>query len=326
MFIPYRGYLSILREFLKQQGNKLRRQNVHREMLEMFRTTLRYNPRTLFQPKDMPLELDQDSILILIETVHYLLTHRVYCVSTALAERLAETEMELSLDNLNLPSGVFEVCFDDAFEIMPGVKAPGVLVLCTPGPEIISALAKFAKEATGQDGPMRIAPRYGELFSLRFKSPFDDGIMHMTISVKDEKGKPIDEIVDGLGRCQYSWRLVDASGEEKEVEKRLMRIVLGIICYLNTVDPESRAYMDRNRPSYSERPAELFLLGEHIPREVSWHLRKGHFRFLRSERFKRDDSGKVRCVWVRASEVNRDKAPVEIAAKVEHMGDEIARK
>jgi hypothetical protein len=259
-----------------------------------------------------------DGVLVILESIHYTVSHKVVYVSTPFAQRLMESELTVNLDDLHIPFNLFEMCFDDDFEILDGVKAPSSLVLAKPDDTIINCMREILDEASGQ---YTLSQHYGNVkpnfkiedevrnvFSIRFRSPTDnDGICHLNINTKKSMGEPIDKVIDEIGLFQEKAGVTALSVTEREIEKRIARIALGIICYYNTAEPDILDWRNKSRGRMSEtRPSET-LLGSTFERaSPGWHLRRAHWRFLKHERYKRDEGGSVRCIWVRAAEVGSD--------------------
>jgi hypothetical protein len=248
--------------------------------------------------------------LMVFEMIHYYLSHRVYCVSSPLAEQLMNSDITLTLDHLSLPSSIFEVDFEEGFEILPGVQAPGVLCIVRPDETVFSPFKKFIHGSMGFEVPWHVEPGMENMFSVRFTSPLADrGMLHVTLNTEEQKDQPIDELIDSLTLPKYALRMEPLTPTEKEIEKRIVRTVLGMLCYLHTADPDIREGKVHNRPAFSDLLPTAFLVGESIPREVAWHLRKAHWRFLRDPRYRRDEAGNIRTVWVRPAEVSREHRP-----------------
>lgn len=278
-----------------------------------------------------------DTMLIMQEAVHYLLNHQVVYISTPLAQSLMNTEIELELDNLYIPFRLFEICFENDFKIYKDYVAPGTLVLAKADDAILSAFNNFATLSTNfitknlneyqklrglppikPDQP-DISDDLQKMLSLRFQSPVDQSLCHCVINSSIDAGKSVDAIIDGLKMFDNSG-IFELNQDEREIEKRLMRIVLGSMCYLGTQDPDVIEYRNRNRKSFYNKPKEI-LLGGKFEKDTSWHLRKAHWRFLKDKRFERDKDGNVKCVWVKSAEVNKYSPPAIPDEKVTKIGD-----
>ena len=299
MFTAYKGYAHMVRQVARSQGVK--HPDIRGALLDCAGDLLVQVGRSA------------DQLTLLQEVVHYFMGHRVVCVSSALAEQLAETEMDLELEGLRLPFTLFEVCVDDAYHVAEGIPAPGALVMVRPDESTVAAIvsqgAELFRRLAVRAGMPGIPPREvaaGELagaLTMRTVSPYDGGMLHCTIPYEQNRGKSVDNIIQSLAVPMKDPLMVPTDLREKELESRLLRIALGALCYLNTANPECEPFKDRNRASIGIRP-EIMLLGGSMKRDVAAHLRKAHWRHLAHPKFRRSDSGGVRVVWVRPALVN----------------------
>jgi hypothetical protein len=310
MFQPYRGYAYSLRHLLPRLiGEKVTRENLQGYMSEMIKKFLRLRPGENVAK--------QDVMAVLTELCHYLLSHKVYYVKTTFAEQLMNSSIELNIENLHIPHRIFEVCFEESLELVPGYKAASCLVALDLTAVEHGAMQEFLSQSVGMpvdfSVPLKsLAVRFAPISELELGA-----MIHVVIDLDSEKGKPIDDVIQSLEPFRYSGEMVALAPIEKEAEKKICRIVLGMLCYLNTKDPDVGEFKNRNRPAFgSLRPTE-FLLGASFTRDIAWHLRKAHWRFLKHERYKRDEAGSARCVWVRSAEINRGADPSAPARKIE---------
>jgi len=281
-------------------------------------------------------ELTQDGLLMILEMSHYLLSHQVFCVSAGLAQRLLETKIEIPPENLHIPFRLFEVCFEDSFELKEGVKAPSCLIMYRPDEAqrstMTAFLQKIAKRLADKlnylraekglpPGPIPeplVDQSVTELYSCRYRSSTDDSICHATINLEKSKGKSIDDVIDNMGVLPGS-TVMELSKEDLDVQKRLSKIVFGLLCYLNTDDPDVSVFKDKNRPKLG-CGVNSVVVGKDFQASPGWHLRSAHWRVLEHERFKRDPNGKIRCVWVRSAEVGKGQEAAQVPAKVIELG------
>jgi hypothetical protein len=312
MFQPYNGYVLELKRALKADGRKLDDVILRQSGIDIL--------CKLFTMQESKY-ISVDGVLVILELIHYMLSHKVVYVSTPLAQRLMESEITVNLGDLHIPFNLFEMCFDDDLVIMDGFKAPSALVLARPDDAIIGSMRKILDEAGDKyvrklrphhQGPIKhdfkVEDEVRNVFSIRFKSPVDGGICHLNVNTKASMGEPIDKVIDEIGLFQEKIGVSALLDTEREIEKRIARIALGVICFFNTADPDAIDWRNKSRGRMSGiRPSET-LLGSTFERVgPSWHLRRAHWRFLKHERYKRDGGGSVRCVWVRAAEVGSDK-------------------
>jgi hypothetical protein len=318
-FQPYRGLAYTARREARSHGVRLRPD----ALPGILSAHLDYIT-SLQQSVSGSAHIGQSALCTLIERIHYLHSHQVYMIKTHFAERLMNSALEVRLDELRIPQNVFEVCFEDDFEPMPGVVAPSFLCCAGFTEAHIGIIKAEIMRMTGQK-EVPIEPGLGSAFTVRVPSPWEPSAMlHAAFSFDKEKGKTIEEVFRGLPRfARETEGLMLPLGErEHDLEKKLSTIALGVVCYLNTQGPDAIASKASNRPHISPIFPSVTLFGQMTPPDAAWHIRKAHWRFLRSERFKRDDGGKVRCVWVRSSEVNRDGRTLEVSPREDVLPEE----
>lgn len=313
-FKPYEGFLFNIKDEAKRNGVKLSRQQMPKILEDLIKNMGLRNLAATQTPN-----MGQQSLLVLLEYVHYLHSHQVYFVKTPFAEKLMESTIELRLNDLNelkIPNHIFEICFEDDF-VVDGYKVPSALVVCGLDDGELSIM-KSVIEKISDGHPVVIGDGLQHLFTVRMPSPFDGGMLHTMINYmhKDNVGKNINTVIDELTDFKNNADMFKVEVKERELEKLISRIVLGIICYLNTESPSYMMAKPYNRPIFGDTQPSISLFGQDMTRDVSWHLRRGHWRFLRDERYKRTDEGHIRCVWIRSSEVNRGAKPTIPDAKV----------
>lgn len=289
IFQPYHGYLYELKRAMKKEGVKLRQNKVPEQLLGILGKIVPHGGH-----------IGQNGVLVLFEYIHYCFSHQVFFVKTDFAKRLAESKIEIRLDELHIPHRIFEICFEDDL-VIDNIKIPSCLVGCGLGDIEMNIMKDAIKKLTGQDH-VSIGDTFRNAFSLRIPSPFDGGMLHVMADSKSSHGKNINTVIDELGEFHME-NMDKLDNKELELEKIVSRIALGIVCYLNTIDPVINDVKASNRPILGIKP-QIQLVGDDSI-DANWHIRKAHWRFLRDERYRRDDSGNFRCVWVRSAEVNR---------------------
>lgn len=148
----------------------------------------------------------------------------------------------------------------------------------------------------------------GDLLDIWWSAKSPPMTCNSTFSLKITKGLTIEDALktspaeDGL--------VIPIPPIEMEARRRLLRIALCVIAYLNTSDPDvDTSYRDLHRPHFGMTPPNGMLLGGRFHLSPNWHLRKGHWRFLADEKFRREKDGSVRVIWVHEAEVNPEKRP-----------------
>ena len=94
IFQPYVGLTTTARKEWEKIHGKLSRNNVPNIMQDMLDISLTHLPQ-------ISGSLNQETITILLEMTHYLLSHKVYYVETALARSLMKTNINLQLSEIS---------------------------------------------------------------------------------------------------------------------------------------------------------------------------------------------------------------------------------
>lgn len=310
MYSYYKGLLAMLRDAMREEGVKIKPDGVEAALVNMGAGALKM---TGGQPC-------QEVVTISQECVHYCLGHHVLYVPAVLAEQLMCTEFRMSLEGLRLPYSVFEVCIDTDFKVMDNVAAPGVLAMVAPDEKVIDSLVHFFKKMGDRAGVETLGrpEKFCNAVALRYADALGvyGGLCHAVIPIRGNENRTIDEAIDSLGR--EAKQLIGTKAlddRDVELQKRLARIVMGCVCYLNTADPDVSKFKDRQRPHYSF-PPDALLLGKDIQRDEFFRLRKAHWRWLHHPRFQRDEAGRVRVVWVRPATVHYGAQTKEVEADV----------
>lgn len=297
IFQPYFGLVAAMRkEFEVMHGVSLDRSEMHRTTQQLLKMALSCLPQ-------IEGSLNQEALTILFEQSHYLLSHKVYYVETALAQNLMKTNIQLRLSDLNLPYRIFEVSFKEDLQTPEG-PIPSFLIAIMPAKAEIDACNEFLKEAS----PDKLDGNMGSLVYVRYQSP-EGGICHANIPASLFANCTIDEAVEFLGKdrrdtFQFT---IEFSEADKMIQKNILRIVMGLLCYINTEAPDIKTWKNRNRPAFGPLKPGGWLIGSTLPE--SWFLRRGHFMVLQHERYKRQD-GKTKIVWRRPHEVLRSGKPL----------------
>lgn len=299
------------KEFEVINNKRLGRNEIPGMMQSMLDLTLTHLPQ-------IEGSLNQESITLLFEMSHYLLSHKVYYVETAMAQSLMKTNLQLQLSDLKLPYRIFEVSFKDDLQTPEG-PIPSFLMAVMPEQAEIDSCNTFLQNAaqTGQkevldtavipglvDGKTTLWKLHGTMSSLvyvRYQAP-EGGICHANIPASFFADRTIDEAVDIIGenRKDTFQFTIAFSEQDKKIQKNLLRIAMGLLCYINTEAPDIKPWKNNNRPAIGTLKPDGWRVGASLPE--AWFLRKGHFMVLRHERYTRQD-GKARVVWRRPHEV-----------------------
>jgi len=254
-----------------------------------------------------------------IEHQHYFESHRVLLVTRELSEALYSSKIDFCLKYLRLPYSICEICFEQGLKV-PGtnIQAPGTLVVAKPSQASMDAMDRFMKKAAGNGLDME---SYRNIFSMRYvmdDETLPEG-MNSTYAMNIDLTKNGEMEIEDVIRKAPDMEHVDATlnDEEKKNQAAIMKLVIGALCYLSIDNAEKEDAKVFDRPRMGVKPSCL-ILGKNY-KEIARHMRKGHIRRLRHEKYKRDEDGNVRMVWVHEHEVG-GAAEHLMEAKKELMG------
>jgi hypothetical protein len=290
VFVPYEGLTTMMRkEYEVINNTRLGRNEIPGMMQSMLDLTLTHLPQ-------IEGSLNQESITLLFEMSHYLLSHKVYYVETAMAQSLMKTNLQLQLSDLKLPYRIFEVSFKDDLQTSEG-PIPSFLMAIMPEQAEIDSCNTFLGKTT----LWKLHGTMSSLVYVRYQAP-EGGICHANIPASFFADRTIDEAVDIIGenRKDTFQFTIAFSEQDKKIQKNLLRIAMGLLCYINTEAPDIKSWKNQNRPAIGTLKPDGWRVGASLPE--AWFLRKGHFMVLRHERYTRQD-GKARVVWRRPHEV-----------------------
>lgn len=286
-FVPYAGLTLMARQVSKRQKRNIDISSLLLESAQVMASRHRW----------------PDLFTAAIEQQHYFSSHRVLLVTKALAEALYESKINFCLKYLRLPYSICEICFEEGMSL-PGtnIQVPGVLVVAKPSQASTEAMERFVKHATGTSLDVK---SYRNLFSMRYVMP-EEGMPEdlrttysFNVDFEENGDKEIEDVIQHAPDMQN----VDAplNQEEKKRQTALMRLVIGALCYLSIENAEKEDVKSFNRPRMGIPPS-CTILGKNY-KEIALHMRKGHVRHLRHERFDRDEDGNIRMIWIHEHEV-----------------------
>jgi hypothetical protein len=286
---------------------------------------------------------------VIYEVMHYTMSHRVINVSANLAERLVQTEMDLNLEHLRIPSCLFEICFEQGTMVPNStMQMPSCLIVAKPDDAVISAIHSWmekvsqrclANELEDMSGvrldtskikmPVYVEEEMRNLFAVKYRDPTepDDllaALCHSNLNLVADAKKPIKQAIDELPLMQHSAHVMGMTERDKLIQKHIVTTVLAAISYMNTTNPDMKDYKFKDRPRVGTIPPKATVLGGSFQRcPPGWHLRKPHMRHLWHERFKRDEGGNVRVVWIHTVEVGKGRLPAGQAVKEMDVEQEV---
>lgn len=324
-FLPYMGYAYFIRRKSKMSGLKT---DLRQFMAEMAARCNMYNEQT-------------DCATALFEMVHYNVSHKVVNVASNLAERLLSSRMTIQIENLTMPWTVFEICFEKGFKI-PGtdLQMPSCMIIYKLDEQTKNAMRVFMKDCgeyqkqminelravSGQGAinqvEMFINPDLERLFSIKYRDPLKDWesapLCHCNIDLAKCAGKTVDEVIDNLPLIEHAVLVTAMDERDKAIQKQVLTVVLGTLCYLNVNDPDIATYKFKDRPRMGILPSAQILGASFDKMPPGYHLREPHFRWLKHERFKREQDGTPRVIWVRPTEVGVGRDAAKTSARKEH--------
>lgn len=90
----------------------------------------------------------------------------------------------------------------------------------------------------------------------------------------------------------------------------VLRFVLNTLCYMNISDVDAQKTKVRNRPNMGV-PPDAMVFGQNERMSPECHLRRGHFRCYRNDRFSRGGDGNPVIQWIRPTMVSMNKTLAE---------------
>lgn len=326
-FAPYKGTVFTLRQAAKQE-------RINFNLVEMITKAAGHCNLAGEQT---------DCATMLYELVHYTLSHKVVNVTKNIGERFLKSEMKLRMSNLRLPFCVFEICFEQGL-LIPGtdLQMPSCLVISGIDDITMNAIHRYmtmAGEHTlnerkqmfnvlglpfgAQENKVTVDPELNKLFSIKYRDPTaippSAPICHGNVNSDEDEGKEIDEVIHSLPLVATS-RLVTKMNElDMKIQIQVMRAIMGALCYMNTAEPDMTDFKFPDRPKMGTIPPKAVVLGRNFSPYDEWAMRAAHFKTLTHERYRRDESGKPRVIWVRPYEVNKDRKPGEKPAQSETL-------
>lgn len=305
-FEPYRGSMWLVRRMCKLDGIKT----------DPIQVLLKLSAETNLRGEN------SDGATAIYELIHYTLSHRVLNVSKNIAERFMTSKMNVELNHLHLPCSIFEVCFESDM-MVPGtnIQMPSCMVIAKPDDACLGAIGGFMEQvvkiqALPRQPSIHVDPALKNAFLIKYRdplSPQEDIIApmcHANLDLLRTEGKTVEQAIEELPLLQKAVRVTAMDDQDKMIQKNVMTVVLATLCYLNTNKPDLQSYKFKDRPKLGTIPPTATLIGGRFDRcPPGWHLRSAHFRTLANERFRRDETGKARVIWVRSAEVSRGTEP-----------------
>lgn len=305
MFEPFRGLTFRARQQMRADGDR-RQVDLECLLIETGACVMNGSPH------------GNGVTSVLLELVHYFLSHRVLYVPTPLAERLMATRLDIPPIAIQTPYQLFELSFDDKLEVRPGLKLESCLAMVLPDESLLNTVRERCQQCSHaavdrrnkvlklmppeEHQPVQLADRMRRSFLVLFSIRGQESICQLHFRPDEYTGLSMDEAIDKLLEPGPIPGFMSLSAEEIEMEKALCRIVFGALCYLGTKEPEVGTWKDRCRPRLGIAPKGL-ILGQSIKSSVGWHLRKAHWRFFKHEKFT------VPYTWVHSAEINVGSKP-----------------
>lgn len=161
---------------------------------------------------------------------------------------------------------------------------------------------------------------FRHMMSVKYHDPLSSDmagpICHANIDTKKDEGKLVSQIIDDLPTLATAPLVLSMDDKDKLIQKKILTVVLATLCYMNTKNPDQQKYKFHDRPKLGIVAPTAVIVGSDFDRcPPGWHLRQAHFRTLGDERFRRDESGQARVIWVKGAEVGKGREPAGDEAK-----------
>jgi hypothetical protein len=105
---------------------------------------------------------------------------------------------------------------------------------------------------------------------------------------------------------------------EKEKQTKLMKVIVGILAYWNSKNPDVKIWESKNRGKLGYIKPTGFIIGKEIC-QTQWFIRSGGPVVLAHPRYKRDEEGNIRIIWRKAAEHNKWADPRPIKPRLEEI-------
>ena len=276
MFQPYKGFAYTIRKRAKANGE--RNANIQGELGDLLLRTINRHTHP-----DGFVRLDKTTTSILTEMVHYRVSHKVVYISKAFAEKMVKGKMRFYVDAIKIPLGVFEICFEND-------TLPSCLVTINPSEAEQNAASRITKEVLNLKN-VDMHGLYDDI--LNFSFAFEDDVWAVQVPLSEFDGKTVDEV---------------AAIKTREIDRKLIRVIFGILAYWNTKQPDIEKWKNHNRGKFGDIKPSEYLIGSKIQNET-WFLRSGGPVMLGHPRYRRDETGHIRIIWRKAAEHNPDGRP-----------------
>jgi hypothetical protein len=282
--------------------------------------------------------------LCVYEIAHYTLSHQVLHLGRALTDYFLNSGFDSvtlgDIKNLALPFRLFELCFEDK-TYFPGTKEqiPSCLVSVFPDDSTISALEKtylaFAEQVIAELQVVWVKrpPSADSIvqFLLEIPRRFDDYILIWVPLQRPELDDwsiqvfvfPLEDFKDVTFKgfdepaTDPDGNLVQSAADMNVRARVLFHLVTSTICFLNTKECDIQKFKMVHRPQFRAMSPTGHILGESIPPyEIGAHLRRGHFRVYKDDKYAKNLDGTFKVGWVRPALVNPKGSPAVPDAKI----------
>lgn len=231
------------------------------------------------------------------ELFHFGLCHKTYYLTAELAKCLIDSNYNLTLGDLKdirFPYSSFDVALEpfshngyvlEGFLVTPPMNEASFNASKALTRRSANALGINIYEDSYATAPctVNIAVCYGDFTSC--------------IDFKRHGGVNLDTAIEET--------LASYDVKNKDEIRAYIKLAVGVMLYASLNDAEKRAFPAQTSKAFGEENGEL--LGETFTASPSWHLRKACFHVLSHPRFKRNEDGTPRRIWVRSCEVAKGK-------------------
>ena len=269
----------------------------------------------------------------LAQAKHYQTSHCVYLLNENLARSIYHFKMDdVRPSELKIPFSTFEICFPKGF-LIPETNTLMPSFLCSIiHPRMNKDFEKrFTEDLckkiginldfcfTGEENNFFILTYFSkpnfhksdvDLNTCTSNSgTFAASLAKFGLDKLSDKYKNIDEYINNNPEN----KIRDFSSRSKDEVNMIfasIKYTWTTLCYLNLDHHESELARDQNRPNAGGVKPKIHLLGSSTPAHA--FMRRGHIRCLRHERYRRNDDGSLRIIWVDEHMVNAQAQLIEL--------------
>jgi hypothetical protein len=232
----------------------------------------------------------------------------IHIRDASLVEALLRTDVDAVVGDMRMPFPIVELAFPSGLRLDDEHGVSGCLMVDM---DAVSIRKEFGDSVNYMETPGLLSNKKAK-YIIMSKLRGVGGNQYDEVLLKFGVDEPIDNMP----------KSPDIGPGESEAISRLAKLACSLFLYLQGVDrnramqplqyaremghglPARIARFERKRPRYTildivSKPHGMSVVhgGHHASPDVHW--RKGHMRVLRDDRFKRNDDGSVKSIWIR---------------------------